>query len=122
MKTIFLKTKKQKMVFKGRPSQTQSPLHRLPHQPANLPGPVNDTAVSLEGFSGEPRIEITDSGRVEAARIELKFWADNKQGHEAQLSRCGDNPEKKAEIQGNITKAEAKIAAALAILDEERSA
>ena len=29
MKTIFLKTKKQKMVFKGRPSQTQSPLHRL---------------------------------------------------------------------------------------------
>jgi hypothetical protein len=80
------------------------------------------TAVSLEGFSGEPRIEITDSGRVEAARIELKFWADNKQGHEAQLSRCGDNPEKKAEIQGNIAKAEAKIAAALAILDEERSA
>jgi hypothetical protein len=85
-------------------------------------GPVNDTVVSLEGFSGEPRIEITDSGRVEAARIELKFWADNKQGHEAQLSRCGDNPEKKAEIQGNIAKAEAKIAAALAILDEERSA
>ena len=55
--------------------------------------------VSLEGFSGEPRIEITDSGRVEAARIELKFWADNKQGHEAQLSRCGDDPEKKLKFK-----------------------
>ena len=108
--------------FQGETESDSESTSQTPHQPANLPGPVNDTVVSLEGFSGEPRIEITDSGRVEAARIELKFWADNKQGHEAQLSRCGDNPEKKAEIQGNIAKAEAKIAAALAILDEERSA
>ncbi|HET7446826.1 MAG TPA: hypothetical protein VFJ49_02740 [Methyloceanibacter sp.] len=74
-----------------------------------------------EVFSGE-RVELTDSGRVEAARVQLKFWTDNKRTYEAKLGRCADDHEQRAEILGKIATADAKMADALAILAEEETA